>query len=64
MILRYGVESKHTTTFTASRKVRDEEHAKQKVEMLKRMNKKAGHMKYFSAVLYTDDNIEVCRFSF
>jgi len=64
MILRYGIESKHAPTFTASVKVESKEQAENKVEKLKHRNKIVGYMKYFSAVLYTDENIEVCRFSF
>lgn len=64
MILRYGIESKHATTFTASVKVEDKEQAEKKVDKFKHRNKILGYMKYFSAVLYTDDNIEVYRFPF
>jgi len=62
MILRYGIELDHTATFTASIKVKDQNHAEQKVKMLKEMNVKAGYTKYFNAILYTDENIELRKF--
>lgn len=63
MILRYGVETKHTRTFTAKILVKDKEEAERKVKSLKQKNLKEGYTKYFNPILYTDDGDYVGHFS-
>ena len=64
MILKYGVESKHTTSFTGSKRVKDMAEAERQVAKFRRRNAIVGYMKYFSVILYTDDNIRVRFFQF
>lgn len=54
MILRYIVETNHCKTFTASKEVKDINHAKKIIEKLKNINKKSGYIKYGRFILYSD----------
>jgi len=60
MILRYTVETKHKSTFTASKKVDSKNDAEKIRNKLINVNKNEGYSKYSNFILYTNDNILIC----
>lgn len=62
MILRYSVETKFSRSFTASKKVKDLNHAINSIKLLQRVNKKVNHTQYNNFVVYTDNDLIIKRY--
>lgn len=62
MTLRYVVETKHKSAFTASIIVNSENDAKIIYNKLIKMNKKEGYAKYSNFILYDVNNEIICKF--
>lgn len=63
MILRYGIELTTRPSFTASQDVDSEEEAEKKIAWMKKSNSVSNRMKYFNAVLYTDSNEVIKKYT-